>query len=176
MALGRYVVVHPAGNSDIADACARCRGLLAEQVSFASMTVEELLDAGVPAARTVHRRRGLIWPGLDAPRRSGCRVVDGDPILVGTGTASRSPPPPPPRCGRPLARTSRPALAEVVDRWPTDRPCLAAAVSRRGSPWPGTGGRERIRVVAGRAGWPAVGVDPGLCCRGMIRRKPRRAG
>jgi hypothetical protein len=42
---GRYVVVHPAGNSDLADACARYRDLLADDSTFASMTLEELLDA-----------------------------------------------------------------------------------------------------------------------------------
>ena len=42
---GRYVVVHPAGNTDIAELCARYRELLADPSTFASMTVEELLDA-----------------------------------------------------------------------------------------------------------------------------------
>jgi hypothetical protein len=42
---GRYVVVHPGGNTDFADACGRYRALLADQSTFASMTVEELLDA-----------------------------------------------------------------------------------------------------------------------------------
>jgi hypothetical protein len=44
---GRYVVVHPAGNADVADACARYRDLLADQSTFSSMTLEELLDANV---------------------------------------------------------------------------------------------------------------------------------
>jgi hypothetical protein len=43
---GRYVVVHPAGNTDFAEACARYRALLVDQSTFASMTLEELLDAG----------------------------------------------------------------------------------------------------------------------------------
>ena len=43
---GRYVVVHPAGNSDVAELCARYRSLLADDSTFASMTLEELLDAG----------------------------------------------------------------------------------------------------------------------------------
>jgi hypothetical protein len=51
-AWGRYVVVHPAGNTDIADACHRYRRLLAGQATFSSMTLEELLDAGALPART----------------------------------------------------------------------------------------------------------------------------
>jgi hypothetical protein len=43
---GRYVCVYPAGNVDIADACARYRDLLADASTFGSMTIEELLDAG----------------------------------------------------------------------------------------------------------------------------------
>jgi hypothetical protein len=49
---GRYVVVHPAGNSDFADACTRYAGLLAERSTFSSMTLEELLDADVLPAQT----------------------------------------------------------------------------------------------------------------------------
>ena len=49
---GRYVVVHPAGNSDFADACARYRDLLLDQSTFSSATIEELLDADVLPART----------------------------------------------------------------------------------------------------------------------------
>jgi hypothetical protein len=58
---GRYVVVHAAGNSDFADACARYRALLADQSTFSSMTVEELLDADVLRARTATalRRRSI---------------------------------------------------------------------------------------------------------------------
>jgi hypothetical protein len=50
---GRYVVVHPAGNTDFADACARYRALLADESTFSSVTVEELLDAGALPAPTV---------------------------------------------------------------------------------------------------------------------------
>jgi hypothetical protein len=49
---GRYVVIHPAGNTDFAEACNRYRDLLADQSTFSSMTVEELLDAGVLPTRT----------------------------------------------------------------------------------------------------------------------------
>jgi hypothetical protein len=48
---GRYVVVHPAGNSDFADACTRYAGLLAERSTFSSMTLEKLLGAGVHSAQ-----------------------------------------------------------------------------------------------------------------------------
>ena len=44
---GRYVVVHPAGNSDVADAVGRYRNLLVDGSTFSSVTFEELLDAGV---------------------------------------------------------------------------------------------------------------------------------
>jgi hypothetical protein len=54
---GRYVVAHPAGNSDIADACARYEGLLADESTFSPMTLEELLDAKVlPAADALRDR------------------------------------------------------------------------------------------------------------------------
>jgi hypothetical protein len=49
---GRYVVVHPAGNVQIAQACARYRVLLVDESTFSSVTVEELLDAGVLPAQT----------------------------------------------------------------------------------------------------------------------------
>jgi len=49
---GRLVVVHPAGNTDFADACNRYRALLVDQSTFASATVEELLDADVLPAQT----------------------------------------------------------------------------------------------------------------------------
>jgi PD-(D/E)XK nuclease superfamily len=42
---GRFVVVHPAGNTGFADACARYRSLITDASSYASVTVEELLDA-----------------------------------------------------------------------------------------------------------------------------------
>jgi PD-(D/E)XK nuclease superfamily protein len=58
---GRYVVVHPAGNSDFADACARYRALLVDESTFASVTLEELLDAGgLPTAAVVAFRDRYI--------------------------------------------------------------------------------------------------------------------
>jgi PD-(D/E)XK nuclease superfamily protein len=59
---GRFVVVHLAGNSDFADACARYRDLLVDQSTFSSVTVEELLDAGVLLARTATALRKRYIP------------------------------------------------------------------------------------------------------------------
>jgi hypothetical protein len=60
---GRYVVVHPAGNTDYAEACARYRALLVDQSTFSSVTVEELLDAGALPAPTVAALRDRYLPG-----------------------------------------------------------------------------------------------------------------
>jgi hypothetical protein len=49
---GRLVVVHPAGNTDYAEACRRYRALLVDPSTFSSVTLEELLDAGVLSAHT----------------------------------------------------------------------------------------------------------------------------
>jgi hypothetical protein len=59
---GRYVVVHPAGNTDFAEACNRYRDLLADQSTFSSMTVEEILDSGVLPARTAKALRERYIP------------------------------------------------------------------------------------------------------------------
>jgi hypothetical protein len=58
---GRYVVVHPAGNSDYAAACSRYAGLLADESTFCSITLEELVDARVlpPRTATAFRARYL---------------------------------------------------------------------------------------------------------------------
>ena len=56
---GHYVVVHPAGNTDIADMVARYRELLVDQATFSAVTVEELLDAGAlpdPAPAVLRER------------------------------------------------------------------------------------------------------------------------
>ncbi len=56
---GRYIVVHPAGNSDIAAACNRYHAMLADEATFATMTLEQLLDTGtLPEITTaaVHER------------------------------------------------------------------------------------------------------------------------
>jgi hypothetical protein len=59
---GRLVVVHPAGNTDFADACSRYRALLVDQSTFASATVEELLDANVLPAHTATALRDRYLP------------------------------------------------------------------------------------------------------------------
>jgi hypothetical protein len=59
---GRYVVVHPAGNTDLADACSRYRALLVDQSTFATATIEELLDARVLPARTSTALRDRYLP------------------------------------------------------------------------------------------------------------------
>jgi hypothetical protein len=61
---GRYVVVHPAGNSDVADAVSRYRDLLVDESTFSSVTIEELLDADAIPARTTAalRDRYLLTP------------------------------------------------------------------------------------------------------------------
>jgi hypothetical protein len=41
-ARGRYVVVHPETNSDLAGMCARYRELLADDSTFDTMTMEQL--------------------------------------------------------------------------------------------------------------------------------------
>jgi hypothetical protein len=61
---GRYVVVHPAGNTDAADQCRRYRELLADGSTFASVTLEELLAANAlpPATAGALRERYLPPP------------------------------------------------------------------------------------------------------------------
>lgn len=50
---GRYVVVHPSGNTDIADAIARYRNVLADDATYATETIEALLvSRALPAATT----------------------------------------------------------------------------------------------------------------------------
>jgi len=60
---GRYVVVHPAGNTDFADACSRYLALLLDQSTFSSMTVEDLLDASVLPVQTTAALRDRYLPG-----------------------------------------------------------------------------------------------------------------
>ena len=58
---GRCVVVHPAGNTDFVDACARYQALLADPSTFSSVTLETLLDADVlpPPTEAALRERYL---------------------------------------------------------------------------------------------------------------------
>jgi hypothetical protein len=59
---GRFVVVHPAGNSDIAGVCDRYRELLADHSTFSSVALEELLDAGALPAGTTAALRDRYLP------------------------------------------------------------------------------------------------------------------
>ena len=60
---GRYAVVYPAGNPDIAGVCARYQDLLADRSTFSSMTLEELLEAQALPARTTTALRRRYLPG-----------------------------------------------------------------------------------------------------------------
>jgi hypothetical protein len=60
---GRYVVVHPAGNSDFAEACTRYADLLLDRSTFSSVTTEELLDADVLPPKTTAALRARYIPG-----------------------------------------------------------------------------------------------------------------
>ncbi len=54
---GRLVVVYPSGNVDYAEACERYRALLIDPSTFASATIEDLLDADtLPEATTAALR------------------------------------------------------------------------------------------------------------------------
>jgi hypothetical protein len=59
---GRYVVVHPEANEDVAGMCARYRELLADDSTFATMTLEELLGAGALPAKTAAALRERYLP------------------------------------------------------------------------------------------------------------------
>jgi hypothetical protein len=60
---GRYVVVHPAGNTDFADACSRYGALLVDRSTFGSATMEELLESGVLPSETTAALRERYIPG-----------------------------------------------------------------------------------------------------------------
>ncbi len=59
---GRYVIVHPADNTAVADACARYRALLVDPSTFSSATIEELLDVNVLPTRTATALRKRYLP------------------------------------------------------------------------------------------------------------------
>jgi hypothetical protein len=61
---GRYVVIHPAGNSSVADGCDRYRELLTDQSTFSSMTLEKLLDAEALPSRTAAALRCRYIPDV----------------------------------------------------------------------------------------------------------------
>ena len=59
---GRYVVVHPAANVEMADMCARYRALLADDATFGSISVEKLVGEGILAAPTLRAIRERYLP------------------------------------------------------------------------------------------------------------------
>jgi hypothetical protein len=59
---GRYVVVHPEGNLDVAQLCEGYRGLLADEATFGSATIEDLLAAKVLAPKTTAALRRRYLP------------------------------------------------------------------------------------------------------------------
>ena len=62
---GRFVLVHPAGNVDIAGQCSRYRELLVDEATFTTMTLEDLLGSGAlpaPAAAALRARYALVEP------------------------------------------------------------------------------------------------------------------
>jgi PD-(D/E)XK nuclease superfamily protein len=59
---GRYVVVYPSGNPDMADVCARYQRLLRDESTFRSMTLEEALDADALPARSAAELRKRYLP------------------------------------------------------------------------------------------------------------------
>jgi hypothetical protein len=76
---GRFVVVHPAGNTDFADACARYRALLVDEATFSAVTVEDLLDSGALPAPTVATFRDRYAHGsADRSADGGYRVAGRD--------------------------------------------------------------------------------------------------
>jgi hypothetical protein len=67
---GRYVVVHPAGNTDVADLCARYRALLRDDSTFSAVTLEELLDAGLHSRATARALRERYVPSAPVRMRA----------------------------------------------------------------------------------------------------------
>ncbi len=59
---GRYVVVYPADNTDLADAASRYRDFLTDDATYAIMTVEALLDSGALRRRTAAALRTRYLP------------------------------------------------------------------------------------------------------------------
>jgi hypothetical protein len=60
---GRYVVIHPAGNTDVAAARDRYRALLVDESTFSSVTLEDVLRTGALPASTLTALRDRYLPG-----------------------------------------------------------------------------------------------------------------
>jgi hypothetical protein len=63
---GRYVVVHPAGNTDFAEACARYNALLDDESTFCAITLGQLLEADALPSPVVAALRERYLPGSDS--------------------------------------------------------------------------------------------------------------
>jgi hypothetical protein len=59
---GRFVVIYPGGNVDYAEATARYRELLADESTFGTITLEELLKAHALPALTTRLLRERYLP------------------------------------------------------------------------------------------------------------------
>jgi hypothetical protein len=59
---GRFVLVHPRGNTDFAQACVRYRELLTTDKTFGSVTLEDLLNSGALKASTSAVLRARYLP------------------------------------------------------------------------------------------------------------------
>jgi hypothetical protein len=91
---GRYVVIHPAGNADLAEGCARYRSLLADGSTFASMSVEEILDTGVLPAGTAADVRERYLPAREVGQPAGpTRGASSGPGMQRPGPATPTPDP-----------------------------------------------------------------------------------
>jgi hypothetical protein len=60
---GRYVVVHPAANTSVAEGLARYRGILADDSTFSTIPLEDLLEAGALPERSARSLRDRYLPG-----------------------------------------------------------------------------------------------------------------
>ena len=60
---GRYVVVHPAGNTDLVDECDRYGALVADESTFSPITHEAFLAAGALPKRMTSALRARYLPG-----------------------------------------------------------------------------------------------------------------
>lgn len=67
---GRFVIVHPAANVEMADMCHRYRELLADRATFRSTTLEEVLASGALSSRAVRMVRERYLAGIPGRRRS----------------------------------------------------------------------------------------------------------
>ncbi len=62
-AWGRYVVIHPAGSPDFAEACPRYESLLIDRSTFTAMTVERILDSNQLPPKVITALRRRYIPG-----------------------------------------------------------------------------------------------------------------